>query len=133
MARAVDADVQELRRFGLLLGALLAAIFGGIPLLRHHSTPVWPWVIGAVLWLGALLAPTALGYLHRGWARLSGALGWINTRVILSLLYAIAVVPIGLVMRLVGRDPMVRKFDPTLESYRIPSKQRSPSHLERPF
>jgi hypothetical protein len=133
MAHSAKADTRDLRHFGLLLGVLFAAVFSGIPLLRHHSVRIWPWAIAAALWLPALFAPTVLSYPHRGWTLLGGVLGWVNTRVILSLLYMIAIVPIGLVMRLLGRDPMLRKIDPALESYRIPSRRRSARHLERPF
>ena len=109
------------------------AVFGGIPLLRHHRTPLWPWIVAILLWLAAMLAPAALRQVHRGWTRLGIALGWLNTRVILTLVYAIAVVPIGFAMRLARRDPMARKFDPARESYRVPSRRRPPANLEKPF
>jgi Saxitoxin biosynthesis operon protein SxtJ len=130
---SAKSDAGELRRFGLLLGALFAFIFSGIPLLRHHSSPAWPWIAAAALWLTALLAPTGLRYLYRGWTQLGGALGWINTRVILSVLYAVGIVPTGLLMRLLGHDPMARKFEPSRDSYRVPGRERPASQLERPF
>jgi hypothetical protein len=133
VAPAVTPEARELRRFGLLLGTLVVVVFAGIPFLRHHKISGWPWLVAVVLWAPALAMPAALSYLHRGWTRLGEALGWLNTRVILSLLYLIAVVPIGLVMRLAGRDPMARKFDPAADSYRVPSKQRRSTHLEQPF
>ena len=129
----VKADPRELRHFGLLLGTLVVVVFAGIPFLRRHVLSGWPWLVAAVLWIPALAMPSALGYLHRGWTRLADVLGWLNTRVILSLLYFIAIVPIGLVMRLAGRDPMKRKFDPAAKSYRVASKQRRSDHLEQPF
>jgi Saxitoxin biosynthesis operon protein SxtJ len=129
----VKPEARELRRFGLLLGTLVVAGFAGIPFLRRHVIVGWPWLIAALLWTPALVAPAALHYLHRGWTHLGEALGWLNTRVILSLLYVIAVVPIGMVMRLAGHDPMEREFDPMADSYRVASKQRRSSHLEHPF
>jgi Saxitoxin biosynthesis operon protein SxtJ len=129
----VKPEAQELRRFGLLLGTLVVIVFAVIPFLRRHVMLGWPWLVAALLWTPALVAPAALRYLHRGWTYLGEALGWLNTRVILSLLYIIAVVPIGLVMRLVGRDPMERTVDPAAESYRVASKPRRSSHLEHPF
>jgi fatty acid desaturase len=133
MAHSVKADLRELRHFGLLLGVLFAVVFAGIPFLRHHSLRIWPWAVAAALWLPALFAPTALGYPYRGWTTLGRAMGWVNTRVILSLLYIIAIVPIGFLMRLLGRDPMRREIDPAVASYRIRSRRRSANHLERPF
>ena len=129
----VQSEARELRRFGLLLGTLVVVGFAGIPFLRYHVVLGWPWLVAALLWIPALVAPAALHYLHRGWTHLGEALGWLNTRVILSLLYVIAFVPIGLVMRLAGRDPMERNFDPAADSYRVASKPRRSSHLEHPF
>jgi saxitoxin biosynthesis operon SxtJ-like protein len=133
MAEAANSDARELRSFGLLLGALVAAIFALWPLWRHHTTPLWPWMVAGALWLPALLAPTALRYLYRSWTRLGDALGRVNTLIIFSLLYAVAIIPLGLVMRLRGRDGMRRKFDRGTESYRVASHRRAAKHMERPF
>ena len=133
MDDAGKPGARELRSFGLLLGSLIAALFGVWPLLRSRHTALWPWIIAAVLWLAALLQPTALSYVHRGWTRLGSILGWINTRIILTVLFAVSIVPLGLLMRLFGRDRMARKFDPKLSSYRIESKTRPEKSMERPF
>jgi Saxitoxin biosynthesis operon protein SxtJ len=131
--KVASVSRKELRGFGLVLGALFAAFFGLWPLLRHHSTPLWPWVVAAVLWLFALIWPPALSYLYRGWTRLGLALGWVNTRVILTLLFAISIVPVGLIMRLCGRDRMARKLDPDCASYRVPSRRRGDKDMEHPY
>ena len=133
MAEVASPDERELRSFGLLLGALVAAIFGLWPLWRHHSMPLWPWIIAGALWMGALIAPRGLRYLHFGWTRLGHALGRVNTPIIFSLLYAVAFIPLGMVMRLWGRDRMQRKFDRATESYRVASHPRPAKHMERPF
>jgi hypothetical protein len=133
MTDKIQAGTRELRNFGLLLGALFILIFAGLPLLRHRAHPIWPWFVAGGLWTCALLVPLALRPVHGYWTQLGKLLGWVNTRLILSLLYAVAVVPIGLVMRLFGRDPMERKFNPAAETYRVPSRERPASHLERPY
>src|SRR5579864_1773697 len=130
---AAPASAKELRTFGLVLGALFAAFFGLWPLFRHHSSHSWPWITAGMLWILAFLCPTALSYLYRGWTKLGLALGWVNTRVILTLLFAITIVPVGLVMRLCGRDRMARKLDPDCASYRVPSRQRPDKDMERPY
>jgi hypothetical protein len=124
---------KELRNFGLLVGAIFALLFALIPMLRHHRAPLWPWLIALPLWIAALLVPAALRYPHRGWTRLGETLGWLNTTIILTVLYAALIVPLGMVMRLIGRDRMARRFDPRLESYRVPSRNRSRDQMERPF
>ena len=47
--------------------------------------------------------------------------------------FYIAIVPTGLAMRALGKDPMRRRFDPEAESYLIPSEAPPKDRLERPF
>ncbi len=123
----------ELRNFGLLLGALFAAIFGLLPWMRHRPLEYWPWTVAAVLWLAALAWPRSLAWLHRWWTRLGHALGWFNTRVILTVIYFVGVTPLGFVMWVFGRDRMKRSFDLKCKSYRVPSRPQSPRSMEKPF
>jgi hypothetical protein len=124
---------SELRNFGLVLGALFAALFGALPLWRRHALVEWPWVVAAVLWLAALVRPRTLTLLHRWWMRLGHALGWFNTRVILTLIFMIVITPFSFVMWVFGRDRMKRSFDPKVETYRVPSPPRPPQGMEKPF
>jgi hypothetical protein len=131
----IDAAMRtELRQFGLLAGSLIAAVLGGlIPWLRGHSYPAWPWVIGAALIGCGAIYPGALRYPFAIWSAAAKLLGWLNTRLILALLFYVVVTPMGLVMRLIGRDPMARKFEPRASSYRTASRRIPIRSLERPF
>jgi len=62
--------------------------------------------VAAVLLLLAAVAPAALRPVYRGWMKLGAALGWINTRIILTVAFFLVVTPIGVIMRLAGRSPM---------------------------
>ncbi len=127
------ASRSELRNFGLLLGAIFALLFGVLPFVRGHHPPLWPFALCAAAWFFALLLPSALGPVHAGWTRLGLALGWVNTRIVLSLIFFLLIVPVGLVMRLLGRDKLGRRFDPGLASYRVTSKERSAESMEKPY
>ena len=131
---AIHTDRAELRNFGLVLGALFAAFFGLLPLIRHnHAVHIWPWCLAAVLWILALLRPSMLSYLYVVWTRLGWALGWLNTRVVLTIIYTLLIVPTGVVMRLWGRDRMGQRFDREAVSYRVVSRKRAAQDLEHPF
>jgi hypothetical protein len=133
-AATAHIDSPELRNFGLLLGALFAAFFGLLPLLRsHHSVHIWPWCLAAVLWILALVQPSMLSYLYVAWTHLGWALGWVNTRVILTTIYMLLIVPIAMVMRLWGRDRMAQRFDREINSYRVASRRRPAKDMEHPF
>lgn len=131
---AKHKDPVELRKFGLVLGALFAAVFGLWPMLHgHHPAHIWPWCLTAVLWILALLQPSMLSYLYVAWTRLGGALGWLNTRIILTAIYGLLIVPLGIVMRLCGRDRMAHHFDQAAASYRVTSRRRPAKDMEHPF
>jgi hypothetical protein len=124
---------SELRNFGLLFGAILALLFGVLPLLRGHHPPRWPFALCVAAWIFALLAPSALAPVHAGWTRFGLALGWVNTRIVLSLIFFLLIVPVGLVMRLLGRDKLGRRFEAGLASYRVASRERSAKSMEKPY
>lgn len=125
---------KELRDFGLITGALFASLFGLVlPYLKGHAAPLWPWPLAVVLWGSALTYPRLLKYPFLAWERFGLILGWINSRIILGLIFVLLIVPIGFLARLLGHDPTSREFDPEAASYRIPSGRISAESLDRPF
>ena len=127
-------DSQELRRFGLTTGALIAVLFGLLlPWLFHRPFHGWPWMVAFILSGWALLLPASLGPVYRVWMAIGHGLGWINSRIILGIMFYVLILPIGFIMRLLGKDPMQRRFDKQAASYRVPSKNLPKNHLERPF
>ncbi|HEV7374456.1 MAG TPA: SxtJ family membrane protein [Pyrinomonadaceae bacterium] len=59
--------------------------------------------------LMALLLPALARRFHVGWMKLAGVLGYLNSRVLLSLVFYLLFVPYSLVARLLGRDPLNRR------------------------
>lgn len=130
---ASHADT-EMRKFGAMMGAVIPLLFGLLlPWLLDHAYPLWPWIVAGIFWLAAAVAPGLLAPVHSAWIRLGHALGWINTRIILGLMFYTVFLVVAVLMRLLGKDPMSRKFDSKLDSYRVPSERRAPDHLEKPF
>ena len=129
-----QSSKQELRKFGLSTGLALVLIFGLLlPWVFDHTWPRWPWVVAALLWFFALAFPIALKPVSRAWLAIGHGLGWFNTRLILGIMYYTVFLVVALFMRITGKDPMSRKIDKTLESYRVPSRVRAKDHVERPF
>ena len=127
-------SAKELRQFGLLFGLLLMLFFGLLlPWLWGHSWPRWPWGAGGAIWLWALVLPGTIYHPYRAWMAVGAVLGWINTRILMSIVFYLVVLPMGLVLRLMGRDPLRRRLDPAAESYRVPAAADDPKHMERPF
>jgi hypothetical protein len=127
------ADDRELRRFGGLVGGVLATI-GLWPLVVRGAAPrAWAFVPGATLLLMAALMPAWLAHAHRGWMAMAEALGWLNTRLILGALFFLLFTPVAMVMRLLHRDPLRRGFDPALPSYRVARSARAGDHMRHQF
>jgi len=127
------ASVRQLRQFGFLVGGIFGAI-GLWPMVWRHQGPrQWALALAIALVLPALVAPRILAPVYRAWMALGEVLAWINTRIILGVVFYGVVTPIGLVMRLTGRDPMRRQFDRASESYRITCVPRPATHMLRQF
>jgi hypothetical protein len=124
---------RQLRDFGLLVGGIFGAI-GLWPLLwRQQSPRLWALTLFVVLVLPALVAPRVLAPAYRAWMKLAEVLAWVNTRIVLGVVFYGVVTPIGLVMRALGRDPMRRQFDRAGDSYRVPCVPRPAAHMMRQF
>jgi Saxitoxin biosynthesis operon protein SxtJ len=128
------ATVAELRNFGLLVGAIFAGLFGVIAPWAHHlRVPIWPWAVGLTLVMCGIFAPALLRYPYLIWCRLGRALGWVNSQIVLNLLFFLIFLPAAVVARLARWDPMKRAFVSDQPSYRIRSESASPNSMERPY
>jgi amino acid transporter len=126
-------DRRGLRQFGLTTGVIIAALFGIVfPYFLDLSWPIWPWIVFAVLGIWALIAPTSLGPVYRGWMRFGMLLSKITTPIVLTLLFLITILPGAMLLRLFRKDPMRRSFDES-SSYRVMTKQPSVENLEKPY
>ena len=127
-------DVARMRKFGLTLALVFVGLFGTIlPLWSGKQIPYWPWAVGFTLLGMAMVAPRSLNILYKPWMRIGHYLGWINTCIILSVVFYVIVTPIGFLMRIFGYDPIDRGYDKSLISYRKNCTKRLPRHMEAPF
>jgi len=126
-------DSKGLRKFGITTAIIIAVLFGVIfPYLFDQSISIIPWSISAVLILWALIIPKSLNPIYHIWMKIGLVLGWINTRIILGAVFYLIVTPIGLFVRLIGKNPLNKPM-PMMDSYRITSKARSKKHMEKPY
>ncbi len=127
---AEEAAVSP-RSFGLVVGAVCGLV-GLWPAWRAGGPPaVWALAVGSLLIGLALLRPAWLALPARLWHRLGLALGWFNTRLLLGIAFVVLFVPLGLIRRLFGADPLQRAWDPAAPTYRTPARPREPGHVRR--
>jgi len=117
------ASKKELRSFGLLMGGMIFLLFGLLfPWLLEKTT--WPIskplliICCSFIGLGILL-PILLKPIYILWMGIGGVLGYINTKIILTLVYFGLFLPVGIIRRIFVKDPLKLKYDASADSYRI--------------
>ncbi|HZT24514.1 MAG TPA: SxtJ family membrane protein [Pseudolabrys sp.] len=112
--RAVSSD----RNFGLVMAGFFALV-GLVPPLHGGDLRVWALVLSAAFTLCAFLLPRALRPLNYLWHKLGLALHAVVNPVIMALIFYGAIVPMGVALRLLGRDLLRLKWDRSAKSYWI--------------
>ena len=123
-----EDDVRGLsnRGFGLVFAAVLA-LLGGAKLWAG-ATSGWWWLAGAMLFLGlAMVRPAALAPLNRLWLGLAALLTRVISPLTIGVLFYLTVTPTGLIMRLLGKDPLRLARDPAARSYWIKREPPGPA------
>ena len=129
-----EIDKKTLRDFGILFGAIFLVLFGILlPYKWTGSVHKINLGIGLASILLGVVFPSILKFPYILWMKLGGVLGWINSRIILGILFFALFTPIAIVRRLLGKDSMKRKLDKSASSYKIIATNRNSKHMERPF
>ena len=109
---------KQLREFGLLIGFGFPILLGWLfPSLFGYEFRTWTLWVGSPSLILGLTAPHLLHYPYKSWMALGHILGWINSRIILGLVFIFILQPISLIMRIFGHDPL-RTKKLTQKSYR---------------
>ena len=99
-----------LREFGLFVGIVFPVLVGLIlPLFGGHAFRYWTLWICLPLLFVAIFKPALLFYPYKFWMKLGHVLGWINSKVILGLVFIFVVQPIAIIMKSFGYDPLKKK------------------------
>ena len=123
------------RSFGLLVGGVFVFLAAWWTFRGRFPSAV-PVVggVGALMVVLGLVYPRALYWPNRGWMAMAEALSFISTRIVLAIVFFIAVTPIGLVKRLTGWDPLRRRGAPDPSYWRpYPERQRDTRHYEKMY
>jgi hypothetical protein len=121
------------RGFGLTVGGILLAIAVVRGALHLWAGGAPGWLEGALAGIGLVLvgfgvaAPERLARLNRAWTRLGLLLFKVVNPVVLGLIYLATIVPIGLTMRLLGRDLLHLRFERAAASYWVVREPPGPA------
>ena len=130
----IKNEKSDFRKFGITIGLLLI-IIAGFLFWRGKDAFEIILVSGSILFVLGLVIPIVLKPVYWIWMILAVILGWIMTRVILSLLFYVVITPIGMFSRLFGSKFLDLKWDKSKDSYwnARTTTQRNNEEYERQF
>ena len=112
----IKSKKTDLRKFGITIGVILLIIAGFLFWKEKESSQILL-TFGVTLCILGIVIPFILKPIYWVWMIFATILGWIMTRVILSLLFYIIFTPIGLTARLLGKRFLVLRCDRMIDSY----------------
>jgi len=121
------------RSFGLSVGTMLCVIAALIAWRGRVTRAEAIGTVGAVLVVLGYVRPSLLKYPSDAWWALATVLGWVNARVLLSLAFFLVLTPLGVIWRIIGRDPLERRRGSWPGWSRYPDRYRNPRHFDRMF
>ncbi len=129
----LETTTRELRIFALIMTAGFG-IFGGALLWRERAAGPYLLGLAAAFLIVGMLFPKVLKLVHWAWMKLALYLGVVMTFVVLNLTFFLAITPLGLLMRLLGKRPLAVGFDKERSSFWEPVESDGPwGRPEKPY
>lgn len=120
----MTAPRQSDRAFGLTFACMFAAIWAIGRFAFGHAF-MWPLVVAGIFLAVSLTVPGTLLPLNRLWYLIVGRLGRISNLVVLGIFFYGCILPFGMLLRLLGRDPMQRHRDAGAKTYWCPVRRHA--------
>ena len=113
-----NSSRTEQRQFGILM-AVCIGLIGRYRWWKHGfvELPTYFFAVAAVFLVLGLIAPPVLRPVLIVWMKFAEALNWVMTRILLTLAFVILIIPVRVIMKIVGHDPLNRAWDPTAATY----------------
>jgi hypothetical protein len=121
------------RSFGVSVGAVLCVVALVLKWRGRHGRAEIVGAVGALVLLGGLVYPPILARPSALWGRCSRMLGHINTRVVLTLIFFVLLMPLSILWRLTGKDPLARRRDRWPGWWPYPASHLDRAHYTRMY
>ena len=123
----IKSEKSDLRKFGITIGLILMIVSGFLFWKEKESFQILL-TAGAILLILGVTIPAILKYIYWVWMIFATIIGWIMTRMILSLMFYMIFTPIGFILRLFGKQFIELNWNKTDSTY---WKYRSKSIFEK--
>ncbi len=114
------------RSFGFVFAAVFMVI-GLWPLLGGNGVRLWALAVAAIFLAAGAVLPRILAPMNRAWTKLGLLLHHVVNPLVMGFLFYLVVTPVGLLMRLFGKDPLRLRLDPEAKSYWIERRPPGPA------
>lgn len=112
----IGTNKKDLKKFSITMFVALV-IIGSILFLKNKNGYIWCYLSGGIILSLGMLAAKLLKPVYVAWMRFAFVLSWINTRLILFIIFYFIFAPMGIVIRLFGVDLLDRKINKDSASY----------------
>lgn len=85
----------------------ILVIVTGLAAIAWLFDVTWLWKVAVIVGAVSIFIPAAAKAIEWAWLKIAMALGWVNSRILLSILYFVFLMPIAWVSRLFTKDPLV--------------------------
>ena len=118
IANNIPIEKSTEKSFGVVF-SIVFLIVSLYPLINSEGLRIWALVVSTIFFLLAFVAPKVLVLPNKLWFKFGILLGSIIAPIVMTLVYFVVVLPIGLIMRLLGKDLLRQKLDKNVKSYWI--------------
>ncbi|MDD5109061.1 MAG: SxtJ family membrane protein [Candidatus Omnitrophica bacterium] len=127
-----NANTQILKSFGITMGFIFIVI--SVVLFFKHENIFFVAIVSILFFLVAFILPSLLYPLYISWMKLALVLSWINTRLVLFLMFYFIFTPIGVILKLLRKDLLDIKINKAEKTYwRKKDKGSGISSYEKQF
>ena len=118
----IPTEKSSEKSFGVIF-SIVFLIVSLYPLINSEGLRIWAIIVSAIFLLLSFIAPKTLSLPNKLWFKFGMLLGSIVAPIVMLLVYFITVLPVGLIMRLLGKDLLKQKLDKNAKSYWIERKE----------
>ena len=119
----LDLSQRSLKKFGITM-AVAGMVIAALVFFKHRHLPLALVSAAAAFLALGKGSPGSLKPVYIVWMKIAFVLGWINTRILLLAMFYLVCAPIGLVLRLMGKDLLDRSLEPGSPSYWRPCGEK---------
>ena len=133
MARKHQTESQRLRKFGIVM-AVFFGLFGALFVWRGREWGEYVLYVSGFFLVAGLVVPRLLAPIEKAWMAFARVLQVVMTTLILTLTFFLVMTPMGLFLRLTGKDLLGMEGDPTMDTYWVPVEEDGPaSRPDKPY